>query len=264
MRNWLWKQEASVRLLLAVVPFLILSGGLGAAEADIPFKVGEKLTYQFYWGAFMVGRGTFEVKEGPGKNTLLLSVRTVSNKFISNLYPVDNLIESVFDPEEIRSLSFFQDRNEGKHHTWEETFFYYPSKIASTTSYISGDTKWFEIPSKPVQDKVSFIYSMRCLDWSQRKEAEAIIGNDKENRTIKISRLGEEILEEDHFKAIPTFKVQPSTGYMKGFVKSGTMSVWVSQDQFKVPIVVEAKLSFGTVKAVLVEVTGLEGWPYNQ
>ena len=254
------------RAWFQILAFALVAMGWGipAFGKQAPFEVGEKLTYHFYWEAFMVARGTFEVTEKKKDGCYVFKVVVQSNKFISSLYPVNDVITSVFDLDKLRSVNFIQDRNEGTDRSWEETFFYYDLKHASTRSYVTGEYWWFEIPGTAVQDKLSTIYCMRCLDWKDRKEATATLGNDKGNYDIVMKRVGEEKLEMDDFKTIPTFKVEPSTEYLKGFVKSGQMWAWVSDDKFKIPVRVVAKLSFGTVSASLVKVEGVTGWPYKQ
>src|SRR5687768_17199357 len=101
-----------------------LCGLLAVSAADpIPFRVGEKLTYHFYWGFFMVARGTFEVVEIQKDGSCVLTARGFSNNFISAIYPVEDAFTSFFDLQRLRSVRFHQDRHEGRDHVWEETFF---------------------------------------------------------------------------------------------------------------------------------------------
>ncbi len=245
--------------------FLYASLMLSCAQAadPLPFKEGEKLTYEFHWGPIMVGRGTFEVTEIRKDGTCVFKVRVKSNDFISAIYPVEDVITSVFDSKKMRSVSFEQNRSEGDHHVWEETFYYYDSAWASTTSYTSGEAKWFTIPKDAVQDKLSTIYYMRCLDWKDRDTASVVLGNDKENYKVNMTKTEKEKIELDDFEPIPTFKIEPNTEYMSGFVKKGKMWVWVSDDAFRIPIRVVSKLSVGSVSAILIKVEGVEGWPYD-
>ena len=245
--------------------FLLGVFGVPPVEAASlpPFQVGEKLTYHFYWGIFMVGRGVFEVKEVNKDGHHVFTVQAQSNEVISLLYPVDAVFHSFFDFQHLRSVHFEQNRSEKRTHIWEETFFYYQWGLGSTESYVTGEKKWFEIPKDRAQDKLSTIYYMRCLDWGNRVEASALMGNDKRNYPVVMTKVGTEILTTDDFRPISTFQVMPNMEYLSGFVKKGTMTVWVSDDEFKIPVQVKAKLSIGTVSASLVKVEGIKGWPYG-
>ena len=251
------------RVILFCSWFLVMGSASARAADALPFKEGEKLTYHFYWGIFMVGRGTFEVQRD-SSGGYVFEVRGKSNDIISAIYPVEEAITSFFDPRFMRSTRFQQDRKEDGDHTWEETFFFYSFGLGSTQSYVSGETKWFEIPKKAVQDKLSTIYFMRCQDWDQQNEHSVVLGNDKQNYEVRIKKLKAETIKLDDFSAIPTFKVEPNTEYLGGFVKKGRMWAWVSNDRFKVPIRVVAKLPVGTVSAELVAVKGIDDWPYTR
>jgi hypothetical protein len=235
-----------------------------ASQAAIPFKEGEILTYHFYWGFFMVGRGTFEVKRDEKTRNYIFDVRVKSNEFISSIYPVDSLYTSFFHPKKLRSVRFLQDRKEGNSRYWEDTFFYDTMTLASTQSYISGETKWFEIPKTGVQDKVSTVYYMRTLNWDNRESAQVLLGSDKKNYEVVIKKVLREMLSTDDFKDIPTFVVEPNLEYLSGYVKKGKMTVWVSDDAFKVPIRVISKLPVGAIRAELVRVEGIKDWPYDK
>ena len=249
-----------IRLLIFVLG-IFPSMALFAAD-PLPWSFGEKLTYHFYWGFIMVGRGTFEVEKKDSNS--LFTVHVQSNDFISALYPVNDELRSLFNHRKMESINFNQDRREGNDRVWEETFFYYHLKLASTESYITGEKKWFDIPEKQVQDKLSTIYYMRCLDWKTRTSATTTLGNDKGNHDVKITKLKTETVETDDFRPIPTFQVEPNMEYLSGFVKKGKMLVWVSDDTFKIPVRVEAKLPIGTVRAILVKVENVKDWPYDR
>lgn len=272
-------RQLDVRLILCAMLGFCAAGFVSRAESNhptaapgatarvtrpgLPFQVGEKLTYHFYWGLFMVGRGVFEVTEIDKDGNHVFTVRVKSNDFIATIFPVDDTLQSFFDSKRGRSVRFRQDRRESKDHIWEETFFYPRFGQGSTESYVSGERKWFEIPKAGAQDKLSTIYFMRCLDWGGRKEASTVIGNDKGSYEVKFTRLKTETIKLDDFTPIPTFEVQPNTEYLRGFVKNGKMWVWVSDDALKIPVRVAAKLSIGTVSAVLVRVEGAAGWSYD-
>src|SRR5271155_4599497 len=56
-------QYSVVKRLTAILGLLLALSGAARADGDeaIPFSVGEKLTYQIFWGPFVVGRATLEV-----------------------------------------------------------------------------------------------------------------------------------------------------------------------------------------------------------
>ncbi len=244
-------------LLLWFVLLLRAAGN----EPALPYAEGERLTYHFYWGPFMVGRGTFAVARDPSGDGELLTVRVHSNALISSLYPVDDLLTSHFDPRRLRSTGFEQNRHEGQRHVWEATFFFEKLRRGVTQSYIGGESKWFAIPSGAVQDKLSTIYFMRHQDWRRSKEQHVLIGNDKKNQPVRIRKLATETVYLDDFPPLRAFQAEPNTEYMSSFVKGASMIAWVSDDERKIPLKVVARISVGTVSAQLVQVEGVGSWP---
>jgi hypothetical protein len=238
--------------LTAVVP--------GLAASDLPYADAERLTYHFYWGFFMVGRGTFEVRREKG-GTEEFTVVVRSNDFVSTIYPVEDTLRSRFDPVRKRALFFEQMRKEGPHRVWEQAWFLYPFEHGWMQSLLTGETKWFEISPQGVVDKLSLIYLMRHRDWRVRDRYAATVGNDKGSQTVEVRKLGTEVVKLDDFPPIAAFRVEPDPQYLRGFVKRGRMEAWVSDDDRKIPLKVISKLPIGSVWAQLVRVEGVGEWP---
>ncbi len=70
-------QRSFVKTLTVIFGLFLVLSGVALADGDeaIPFSVGEKLTYQIFWGPFVVGRATLEVAaiESGGRSRLLSS-----------------------------------------------------------------------------------------------------------------------------------------------------------------------------------------------
>lgn len=246
-------------LALAVMVGLALAAA-AAPPVEEPYADGERLTYHFYWGLFMVGRGTFEVhREKGGIEEFTVVVR--SNDFISAIYPVEDTLRSRFDASRLRSLSSEQVRKEGPHRVWEQVWFFYGPGYGWMESYLTGESKWFEIPSQGVLDKLALVYFMRHKDWRRRDRYAATIGNDKENHPVEVRRLGTEVVKLDDFPPIASFRVEPDPQYLRGFVKRGRMEAWVSDDTRKIPLKVVSRLPVGSVWAQLVRAEGVGEWP---
>jgi hypothetical protein len=252
-----------VPLAAAWLTVLFLAAGGIRAESPAPYRPGETLTYHFYWGLFMAGSCTFKVDRNDDGN-LVFTVHGKSNDFISAIYPVEDIIVSEYDPRHERSLRLTQDRREGRHHYWEDTFFFYRFALGNTRSYVSGENKWFEIPKDRLQDKMSIIYAMRWKDWRQNDDHSAVIGNDKGNFELHLKRIAKKTIRLDDFAPIPAFQVEPSVNYLSGFLKKAKVRAWVSDDNFKVPIRITMEAAFGTITVDLIEVDGIEGWPYEK
>ena len=89
-----------------------------------------------------------------------------------------------------------------------------------------------------------------------------MLANVKGNAEVAIKKIKTETLKSDDFSPIHTLKLEPSTENLTGFLRKGKVWVWVSDDQFQIPVRLAGKVAFGTVSAVLVDVDGVKDWPY--
>ncbi|MCC7519811.1 MAG: DUF3108 domain-containing protein [Verrucomicrobiae bacterium] len=251
--------RAGALLVLAALTGLT-PAAVAASPRAAPYADGERLTYHFYWGPLKVGHGTFEVRrEKDGIEEFTVDVR--SNGLIAAIYPVEDRLRSRFDPTRLRGLSNEQVRSEGTHRVWEQTWFFHDVGHGWMQSLLTGETKWFEIPAEGSVDKLSLVYLMRHKDWRARDRYRATLGSDRGVQTIEVRKLGTEIVTLDDFPPIAAFVVEPDPKYLRGFVKRGRVTAWVSDDPRAVPLKVLAKLPVGTVQAQLVKAEGVGAWP---
>lgn len=250
------------RTFVALLCLASLAADAPAAASDVgrPYADGERLTYHFYWGMLMVGRGTFEVRrEKSGIEEFTVTVR--SNGLISTIYPVEDVLRSRFDPERLRGVSAEQIRREGPHRVWEQMWFYHDLGHGWMQSLLTGETKWFEISPQGVVDKLAFIYLMRRKDWRAAGRYRAPLGSDRGSQEIEVRKVGTGIVTLDEFPPIAAFGVEPDSAYLRGFVKRGKMQGWLSDDDRKIPLKVLSKLPVGSVSAQLVQAEGVGDWP---
>ena len=141
------------RLLLILVLWClpILSVPAEPAKDPLWFPVGEVLTFRLYWGFIPVGHAEFSsswMMEG-GKRFLRLQAWARSNRVLRKIYPVDDYIESVLDPETFLPVRYQQRLNEGRRLRHDYIAFDHAGGKAVCTSAvknkeetISIDTDW--------------------------------------------------------------------------------------------------------------------------
>src|SRR6266850_1591822 len=152
------------RLAAILVLLLALSGATLASEADsIPFAVGEKLTYQIFWGPFIVGRATLEVAgldPVDGHNCYHLVAKAKTSGLVNLMFPVDSTAESWLDCDGLFARQYREDRTEGKHHRSGDTHYDYARNETVITNRISGKQKHLSL-DQHVQDVISSLYVVR-------------------------------------------------------------------------------------------------------
>jgi hypothetical protein len=108
---------------------------------------------------------------------------------------------------------------------------------------------------------LSSIYYTRSLDLrnlSKEVPVPITVLIDDSLFQIKIRRLGEEVVENRDGNRYRCIKV--SATMVKGtiFKEDEEVIIWLTDDENKIPILVEAKILVGTVKAYLKEAKGLK------
>jgi hypothetical protein len=118
----------------------------------------------------------------------------------------------------------------------------------------------FSFP-KETQDMISAFYYLRNkLDTENIKEGEVVEMNmffDKENYKFKLKFLGRETLE-TNFGYVRTLIFRPYVQSGRVFKEKESLTVWISDDNNKIPLLIKADLAVGSLKATLTEFKGLQ------
>ncbi len=223
----------------------------------LPFRVGEKLHYKIFWGILEVGTATLEVKEliELGGHPAYHIVGTImSNSFISKIYPVKSTVETFLDADGLYSRSFVEDRREGRHQRQRKTTLDYDRKSGEIIT--PKKTKTFDLPG-PVQDGFSTIYFLRTQPLRPNTEQKfAAISSDKVGEVTMRSH-EKKMISILHVGRFPAIRVVPSSNFETIFAREGGgMTVWVTDDERKIPVIMIAKIAVGSVKAELMRIEG--------
>ena len=80
---------------------------------------------------------------------------------------------------------------------------------------------------------------------------------DKENYRFRLKFLGREVLK-TAFGKVPTLIFRPYVQSGRVFKEQESLTVWVSDDRNKMPVLIKASLVVGSLKASLTEFKGLQ------
>jgi hypothetical protein len=218
--------------------------------------VGEKLTYQIFWGPLVVGRATLEVQgieKIDGHDCYYLTGQAKTTGLADVLYPVNSKTESWLDVEGLFSRKFRQDRTEGTHHRADETSYDYNRKELVIKTPAKQNEKRFPL-AQPVQDVISCIYYMRTQPLKLHNKTTFVINNGNTNYDVSVSPdqrkslwvrpVGE--VQALRFEPNPTLKIVASN--------KGRMWFWVSDDLRRLPLIVATDMKIGSAKLVLFKV----------
>lgn len=221
------------------------------------FKAGEKLTYRMHYGLVDAGEAILEVKKTDKKvkgRSLLHVVGTGRTLGAFNwVFKVRDRYESYIDSEGIFPWMFIRRVDEGGFKINQDYIFKQDAQIVKTQ-----DKKEFDVPVG-IQDMLSSFYYARTLDYENAKINDEFAMDmfiDNEVFPFKIKYLGIETIKTRKGK-FECIKLRPLM--MKGRVweDEESMTIWVTNDNNKVPVLLETKIAVGSVKATLTEWEGL-------
>ena len=228
-----------------------------AAAKRFWFPVGEKLLYRLYWGIIPVGwaeLSTEWVREGAGQ-LIALRVAARTSSIVDMIYPVDDFIESVVDPETFLPLRYVQRLREGRHVRDDQIIFNHKGRKAHWKSGIDGRTGEIEI-APDSRDVLCLIYYMRSKGFACGQKEKFRVLVDNKLYDLEVTGLKQEEVSVQDFGKVQCLKVEPKAKFGEIFVRKGHIRIWFSEDDRHICTIMTGKIPVVSVKAILVGVEG--------
>lgn len=229
------------------------------------FQVGEEITYKLYYNWNFIwlpaGEVVFKVAETDGQYHIVAKGRTY--KSYEWFFKVRDTYESYVDKETLLPSTSVRNVSEGKYRLYDQvTFDQESNKAVSLRGKTQAEAVSREYPIDGcMHDVLSIIYYARNLafdDYSSGQEFPVKIFMDKEVWPLQVKYKGKEASKKVKGKGrFNTIKFSPEVIEGTVFEKGAEMNVWVSDDQNRIPLLIESPVSVGSVKAVLKSYKGL-------
>lgn len=213
------------------------------------FITGERINFKVFYSVVGIyleaGSAQFSLNREVLNNKPVYHVigDGYSNPRYDWIFKVRDRYETYIDTMTLKPYKFVRNVDEGGYKKYENVTFNHSAGTAVTTNGT------FKVPSC-VQDVLSAVYYARNIDYSKYKPDDKIPFDmfiDDEVNHLFIRYVGKEEIKTRYgkFRAI---KIKPLL--IKGTIFEGgeKMSVWVSDDQNKIPLRIESPISVGSVK----------------
>ena len=237
------------------------------------FKSGEVLQYVITYNWLLVwtdvGAVKFEAKteKKNGKELLMLKGMGTSYPFYDWFFKVRDVYTSWVNPKTLLPVYYHRDVNEGDYIINIKYNFDYDNMVAYSESFKTKKPLWRDTIPIPecTYDVISVIYQARNIDFSKVKKDEQILFKillDNELHDVYIRYKGKEVKK---VRGVGKFNCIKFTGSLiAGDVFKGgeDLTIWVTDDQNRIPVWIESPIIVGTVKARLVKYEGLK-YPLN-
>ncbi len=258
--------------VIIILFFVVFTAKSQCFKKNTAFQNGEVVNYDviYNWHFIWIeaGKVKFRVSEKTYKDRPVYHLYSFGETLKKHewIYKVDDTFQSYLDKETLKPLWFDQNTEEGGHYTKNRYTFDHENKLLFMSTENSKDPHKDQILplSDCTFDLVTLIYYTRNIDFSNynvndKFPVKAII--DDEVHDLYIRYLGKEEIE---LKDGRKFKCQKFSALLvEGTIFKGgeDMFVWVTDDRNKIPVLIEAKILVGSVKAILTDASGLIDYP---
>ena len=213
------------------------------------FTVGEKLTFDIDWGFSTVGSATLAIPRiinYKGRNVYEVHTQAKSNDFISKIYKVDDQVISYIDTAGIFSMRIEKRLNEGNWR-YNREFILDQEKLLA---YSRRDT--VKIPEY-CQDILSAFYYVRTqkLEVGKVLEVPNYDNGKIYNVFVEIQKKQQVRVPAGKFNC---FVIEPKLKSEGLFKHQGSIKVYITDDERRLPVLMITKVVFGEIVARLVKI----------
>lgn len=224
------------------------------------FTLGEKLVFDIDYGFITAGVATMEIPSIELLNErqcYKIAVKVRSAKGFDWIYTVRDSYFTFVDVQGIFPWKFEQHIREGNYRRDFVAEFDQRNHFAQTI--VSNDIEYIKIPDY-VHDIVSAFYYCRTVDFTAlRPNDEIHLQNFYKDSTyaLDIKYFGTEEVDVSagEFRAL---KIQPFIREGGLFKNTGNMTIWLSDDENKIPVKMSSKIIVGAIVAELQQYGGIK------
>jgi hypothetical protein len=221
------------------------------------FKEGEKLTFDIKYGFVTAGIAVMQVqkiKRISGRNAFYITFEVNSVPSFDWIYKVRDRYETYLDVEGLFPWRFEQHIREGSFSRDFSAFFDHRKGIAKTSK---GQ---FDVPLY-VNDILSAFYIARTFNYSEMKVDDIIpMKNFYKDKVydLNVKYLGKDRITVDA-GTFDCIVVEPLVQEGGLFKSEGSIVIWLTDDDLKIPVKVKTKVVVGSIDAELTKYEGLAG-----
>jgi len=226
------------------------------------FKSGEKITYNavYNWGFIWLKAGLveFNVNETnyfnePAYHLIAAGASIPSYDW---LFKVRDYYQSYTQKENLSPLFFSRNTYEGGYQVDNRFEFNYNDSVISTKTKNTNKayTEDSLIIKKKTYDVLSAVYLIRNIDFTHYAINDTIpvtVIIDNEIFDLYIRYLGKEIIKTHDRRKFHTLKFSALLVEGTIFKEGEDLFVWITDDLNRIPVLVEAKILIGSIKATL-------------
>lgn len=244
-----------------LIAFLLLFSA-SYAFSQGTYGAGEYFKFRIHYGVVNAGYATLELKEAVKNNKKVYHAvgkgyTTGMTKFF---FKVEDAYESYFDKATNKPYQALRKIDEGGYTKNQESFFNQDNNTVTVKDYKRKNQKTFTV-TENIQDVVSTFYFLRNNPKVDKMNVGESINVDMffddEILKFKLKFIGREDLS-TKFGTVSAMIFRPMVQAGRVFKEEESLTVWISDDDNKIPLRIKASLAVGSIKADLEEYKGLQ------
>lgn len=222
------------------------------------FQIGEFLKYKLAYGFMNAGEATLELKKAPNqiqnRDIIHVEGRGYSISAFDWFFKVRDQYDTYLDAEGVFPWLFVRRIEEGGYSKKQDYKFYQnKGKVEDVRK-----KKEYSIPHG-VQDMVSSFYYARTIDFSNAKKNDIFTFDafvDGEITPIRIRYAGTKTVKVDAGK-FDCMVFHPAVQEGRIFEDDDALTVYITNDENKIPVLAKAKILIGSVRMELIQYENL-------
>ena len=227
-----------------------------------PFRVGEKVVHEVSYFSAKAGTLAMQVKpfaQVNNRKSYNFSVGLESIRIFSSFYSVDDTVNTFLDYESLVPHVLKINIKETGKLKQAQSYFnndtltasYWEKQYTEKSGEEEKKYSWDILPFS--QNAFSGIFYMRVFNWKEGKQISFRVAEDKKNIVFTGTAVAKEKLstEAGDFNAI---KIKASIVSRGALSQTGDIFIWLSDDDRKYILRIEAKIKIGTLVSEVIEI----------
>lgn len=217
--------------------------------AKVPWRIGEYFQFSIDWNGINGGSSLMQVQNLQrvgGRRAYRIVSKTESNSFVSKFYKVRDRAESYIDAESLYTLRFIKHLREGGYKADLDIRFDQANRKA-----IYSDGKVFDVASG-VHDVLSAFYYVRTKPLPDGATMVLPTHDNKKSYEMEVKVHKRERIEvpAGKFDCVLVEPILKSEGVFKS---KGSILVWLTDDERRMPVLVRTKVPVGSINVALTD-----------
>ncbi|HKI59595.1 MAG TPA: DUF3108 domain-containing protein [Mariprofundaceae bacterium] len=214
----------------------------------LPFH-GEIMQFSVGWEFVNAGTATMRFNN-KGKNGYRIDTDARTNKFFDMFKKVRDTItsEGIFIKGKPQSTLFVLDQNERNYHAKKRTDFLWKENKVNYTQNDKTDS--YKVPAGHLNVMDAFFLT-RTLPVKEGEVLKVPVFDSRKRYEIEVRLLRKELVSTPWGKVVECLVIEPKLKSEGIFTSVGTMQVWLTNDEHRIPLKMTAKIKIGRIIARL-------------